>query len=150
MVKRFCVCFTTNVIFSGIQAIEYCSEYSVDFDTHYPVEYVTEQQLSRHANSEFWCSLWYKSKITWLVEKNAISHPVDMAKGCQEAYSLITSLYHIHFMGFSPLGRYSKGMSLGLWPLDIPMPYPPHGIMHSCPLAMLSCFYTTDCIKILN
>ena len=47
-----------------------------------------------------WCDLWYKSKTTWLMDKYAISHSVDMAKGCHEAYGLVTSLCHIHLMGY--------------------------------------------------
>ena len=39
-----------------------------------------------------------------------------------------------------PLGGYGKVMSLGLRPRDIPMPYPPHGILHFYPSAMWSCY----------
>ena len=39
-----------------------------------------------------------------------------------------------------PLGGYGKGMALSLWPCDIPMPYPPHGILHFSPSAMRSCY----------
>ena len=37
-----------------------------------------------------------------------------------------------------PLSGYGKGMSLGLWPRDIPMPYPPLGILR---LAIQSALY---------
>ena len=64
------------------------------------------------------------SKTTWLMDENAISHSVDMAHECHEAY--------------------------GRWPLDIPLPYPPSGILYFRPSAMWACFYTKDCIKIVN
>ena len=44
-----------------------------------------------------------------------------------------------------PLGGYGIGMSRGR--SDIPLPYPPSGILRFCPSAMWSCFYTTDHIK---
>ena len=34
------------------------------------------------------------------MDKNTISHEVDMAKGCHLACSLVTSLCHIHLMGY--------------------------------------------------
>ena len=39
-----------------------------------------------------------------------------------------------------PLGGYGKGMSLGLRPRDIPMPYPPSGILSFYQSAMWSCY----------
>ena len=39
-----------------------------------------------------------------------------------------------------PLGEYGKGMSLGLQLRDIPMSYPPHGILRFYPSAMWSCY----------
>ena len=44
----------------------------------------------------FWCDLWYKSKTTWLTDKNAISHLVDMAKGCHSAVGLMGYCVFIH------------------------------------------------------
>ena len=38
------------------------------------------------------------------------------------------------------LGGYGKGMSRGLWPRDIPMPYPTHGILCFYLPAMWYCF----------
>ena len=49
-----------------------------------------------------------------------------------------------------PRGGYGIEMSQDRRPSDIPLPYPPSVILHFCPSAMRSCFYTTDCIKILN
>ena len=46
------------------------------------------------------CELWYKSKTTWLMDKNTISHSVDMTKECHSAYGLVTSLCHIHLIGY--------------------------------------------------
>ena len=45
--------------------------------------------------------------------------------------------------GNIPLGGYGKGMSLGLRPRDIPMPYAPHGILRFCPSAMWSRYITS-------
>ena len=39
-----------------------------------------------------------------------------------------------------PFSGYGKRMSLGLRPHDIPMPYPPHGILRFYPSAMWSCY----------
>ena len=39
-----------------------------------------------------------------------------------------------------PLSGYGKGMSRGLQPRDIPMPYPPQGILHFYSPAMWSCY----------
>ena len=44
---------TGEVIFSGIQAIKYCGEYSMDFGTQYSMGSVMKSWLSWHANSEF-------------------------------------------------------------------------------------------------
>ena len=46
------------------------------------------------------CDLWYESKTARLMDKSATSHLVDMGKGCHEAFSLASSLCHIHLMGY--------------------------------------------------
>ena len=49
-----------------------------------------------------------------------------------------------------PLRGYGLEISRGLQPRDIPLPYPPIGMLHFGPSATWSCFYTTYCNKILN
>ena len=66
------------------------------------IQWVLTGNYSCHNMSipNIWCDLWYKSKTTWLMDKNAISHLVDMAKGCHSAYGLVTSLCHMHRVGY--------------------------------------------------
>ena len=69
---------------------------------HLNIQWILTGNRSCHNMSipNIWCDLWYKSKTTWLMDKNAISHLVDMAKGCHSAYGRVTSLCDIHLMEY--------------------------------------------------
>ena len=45
------------------------------------------------------------------MDKNAISHSVDMARGCHSAYGLMTSLCHIHLMGYCVFLHQPRGLA---------------------------------------
>ena len=52
----------------------------------------------------------YSKTTLWLMGKNAISHAVDMAQGCHEAVGLVTSLCHIHRMGYCSFLHQPSGL----------------------------------------
>ena len=70
-----------------------------------------------------WSYLWVEfDRSSWLIDKNAISHEVDMALGCHEDVGQVTSLCLIH--------QVAK--------------------LHICSPAVWSCFYATNCMEILT
>ena len=94
-----------------------------------------------------WCDVWYKSKTTWLMDKNAISHSVDMAKGCHSAYGLVTSLCHIHLMGYCIFVHQPCGLAISYY-------HGPTKILVNISTVMGSHEYSyvirTNCIRMFN
>ena len=81
--------------------------------------------------------MWHKSKAAWLMEKNAISHSVDMAKGCHSACSLVTSLCHFHLMGYYVFIRQPRGLAIFLMKNQLSCRAHPHyqmSVYNSCAL----------------
>ena len=114
----------------------YCGEYSMDFDM---------EQLSWHAHSQMCYFQWKTSQciLRWIF--NGVWHGTTAVITCPfRIVDVICGVKARHMADGEkcniPLDGYGKRMSLGLQPDDIPMLYPPHGILCFYPSAKWSCY----------